>query len=420
LRPRAAAAILEGETDRLARERPLASSDPEKVFGRTESVAQSAAAAAAAREPSLEMAASVFIADNKFREELISTARALVAPGKGILAADESTGTIDKRFKAIKVENTRENRRAYRHLLITTPGLSQHISGIILYEETLKETTEDGKTKFTDMIRDAGLIIGIKTDKGTKDLPYTDKETMTQGLTDLGERCAEYYKLGARFCKWRVTLRISERTPSQLAIAENAACLARYAAISQVNGLMPIVEPEVLMDGAHPLHVSQFWTEKVLAAVYKALNDANVILEGTLLKVNMATPGEACPQKASPEDIALATVRTLQRTVPPAVPGIVFLSGGQGEEEATVNLQAINAVQAGVRPWRLSFSYGRALQQSCLQAWSGKPENVAAAQRELLKRAKANGEATEGKFKGEAGGASAAGGQRLFEKNYVY
>jgi fructose-bisphosphate aldolase class I len=180
------------------------------------------------------------------------------------------------------------------------------------------------------------------------------------------------------------------------------------------------VEPEVLMDGAHPLHVSQFWTEKVLAAVYKALNDANVILEGTLLKVNMATPGEACPQKASPEDIALATVRTLQRTVPPAVPGIVFLSGGQGEEEATVNLQAINAVQAGVRPWRLSFSYGRALQQSCLQAWSGKPENVAAAQRELLKRAKANGEATDGKFKGEAGGASAAGGQRLFEKNYVY
>jgi len=265
-----------------------------------------------------------------------------------------------------------------------------------------------------------GILLGIKVDLGTKHLPGTDDETYTQGLTDLDKRCADYYKAGARFSKWRAVLRISGNTPSPLAIEENAQTLAKYAAICQANGLVPIVEPEILMDGSHPLEVCQYWSEKVLAACYKALNDNHVLLEGTLLKPNMVVPGEQSAQKKTitVDAVAKATVTALQRTVPPAVPGVTFLSGGQTEEEATVNLNALNALALGPRPWALTFSYGRALQQSVLSVWQGKAENVEAAQAMLLLRAKANSAAALGKYKGEASTATAQ--KSLYVQNYKY
>jgi len=342
----------------------------------------------------------------------------IATPGRGILAADESTGTIGSRFKSIKAENNRQNRRDYRHLLFTTRDLEKYISGVIVYEETLYEKTEDGKVELIQFLKDKGIVIGIKVDKGTKHLPSTDNETYTQGLTDLDQRCAAYYKQGARFAKWRAVLRISENTPSPLSISETAHTLAQYAAICQANGLVPVVEPEILMDGLHSIEVCQYWTEKVLAACYKALNDANVLLEGSLLKPNMVLPGEQSSQRVGADVIATATVRALQRTVPPAVPGITFLSGGQTEEQATVNLNALNGLPLGPRPWSLTFSYGRALQQSCILAWAGKKENVAKAQAVLLARARANGAAQQGKYAGEA--ATDASKQSLHVKNYAY
>lgn len=351
----------------------------------------------------------------KYADELIANAAYIATSGKGILAADESTGTIGKRFASINVENVEANRRAFRELLFTTPGVLQYLSGVILFEETLYQKTAAGKP-FVDVLKEGNVLPGIKVDKGTVELAGTNGETTTQGLDGLGQRCAQYYSAGARFAKWRAVLKIGPTEPSPLAIMENANGLARYAIICQENGLVPIVEPEILVDGTHDINKCAEVTERVLAAVYKALNDHHVLLEGTLLKPNMVTPGSES-QKAAAEVIADHTVRSLQRTVPPAVPGIMFLSGGQSEEEATVNLNAMNKLQTK-KPWILSFSYGRALQQSTLKSWSGKEENKQKAQETFLARAKANSEATLGKYAGGAGGAEAA--QSLHVKDYKY
>ena len=353
-----------------------------------------------------------------YRPELDSTARKIGTAGKGILAADESTGTIGSRFSAIQVENNEENRRSYRELLFTTPGLENYISGVILFEETLNQSTADG-TPFPKLLSDLGILVGIKVDKGLAELRGTNGETFVQGLDGLGARCAQYYKQGARFAKWRAVLSINEATgcPSPVSIEENARGLARYAAICQDNGLVPIVEPEVLCDGSHSLAKCVEVTQRVIAACYKALHDAHVYLEGTLLKPSMVLPGKFAATQATPHEVAVATVTVLQRTVPVAVPSINFLSGGQSEEEASLNLNAMNALDT-VKPWKLSFSYGRALQSSTLKAWQGKPENKAAAQEALLVRCRANSEAQLGVYKGGAGGESAA--QTLFVANYSY
>lgn len=352
------------------------------------------------------------------QKELAQIADAVVAPGKGLLAADESTGSIGKRLATIGLENTEPNRRAYRQLLFTSDAsLSEAISGVILFDETFWQKTDDG-TPFVELMKSRGIIPGIKLDTGMVELLGTNAETTTQGLDGLGVRCANYKKNGAQFAKWRCALKIGDGMPSQTAILENANVLARYASICQMNGIVPIVEPEILPDGEHTLEVTQAVTEKVLAAVYKALSDHNVFLEGTLLKPNMVTAGFQCPTKYTPEQNALATVTALSRTVPPAVPGITFLSGGQSEENATLNLNSINQVKGVRRPWALTFSYGRALQASVLKAWAGKPENIPAAQAELLKRAKANGLAAVGKY--VSSGTGVAGDESLFEKNRVY
>lgn len=350
-------------------------------------------------------------------EKLRDVANKIVAPGKGILAADESTGTIGKRFDKILVENTEDNRRLYRQLLFTGDSkLSDHISGVILFHETFYQTADDG-VRFVDHLKRNGIIPGIKLDKGVVPLAGTFNECTTQGLDGLAERCAQYYKDGALFAKWRCVLKIDAQTPSYLAMMENANVLARYASICQQNGLVPIVEPEVLPDGNHDLATAQKVTEQVLGFTYKALLDHHVYLEGTLLKPNMVTAGQACSHRYTPQENALATVTALRRTVPVAVPGITFLSGGQSEEEATVNLNAINCVP-GHKPWKLTFSYGRALQASVLSAWKGKPENIKKAQDELMKRATACGAASLGKYSGGVGGV--AGDQSLFVANHAY
>ncbi|RKO96013.1 fructose-bisphosphate aldolase, partial [Caulochytrium protostelioides] len=341
--------------------------------------------------------------ENKFREELVATAAAIVAKGKGILAADESTGTIGKRFDPIGVQNNEDNRRAYRELLFTAgPDLGKYVGGCILYEETLFQKAANGKP-FTDVLKENGVVIGIKVDKGVVPLSGTNGETTTQGLDDLAQRCQKYYDAGARFAKWRCVLKIGANEPSNLSMLENANVLARYASICQANGLVPIVEPEILMDGDHSLERAVEATSLVLAYVYKALADHKVFLEGTLLKPNMVTPGVDCKKTYSAAEIGHATVTALRRGVPPAVPGITFLSGGQSEENATLHLNAINQVP-GPKPWALTFSYGRALQASTIKAWAGKTENVKAAQDVLLARAKANSEACQGIYKGDAVG----------------
>jgi fructose-bisphosphate aldolase class I len=353
----------------------------------------------------------------KFRDELIQTANAISAPGKGILAADESTGTIGKRFEKIKLENNETNRRAYRELLFTAPGdWGKYISGVILYEETLYQKTEAG-VPFVEVLRQKNVIPGIKVDKGLANIPGTDGEQSTLGLDGLGGRCQEYYKAGARFAKWRAVVKVDDHhLPSELGIQEAATGLAQYAAICQENGLCPIVEAEVLMDGTHSLKSCLRATERTYAAVVKALHDHNILFEGMLLKPNMVTPGHESEQykTTKPSEIAAATVAVLSRTIPPAVPGIMFLSGGQDEEEATLNLNAINNVPIR-RPWSLSFSYGRALQASVLKAWQGKKENVGKAQEAYIARAKANSEAQQGKYAGGTAGASG-----LFEAGYKY
>ncbi|KAL0443239.1 UNVERIFIED_CONTAM: Fructose-bisphosphate aldolase 5, cytosolic [Sesamum latifolium] len=351
----------------------------------------------------------------KYAEELIKNAKYIATPGKGILAADESTGTIGKRLASINVENIESNRQALRELLFTSPSSLSYLSGVILFEETLYQKTSDGKP-FVEVLQENNVIPGIKVDKGTVDIAGTNGETTTQGFDSLGARCQQYYKAGARFAKWRAVLKIGPSEPSELSIQQNAQGLARYAIICQENGLVPIVEPEILTDGSHDIKKCAAFTETVLAAVYKALNDHHVLLEGTLLKPNMVTPGSDSP-KVAPEVIAEYTVTALRRTVPPAVPGIVFLSGGQSEEEATVNLNAMNKLDV-LKPWTLSFSFGRALQQSTLKTWAGKKENVEKAQAAFLARCKANSEATLGKYIGGSGGDLAT--QSLYEKGYKY
>lgn len=352
----------------------------------------------------------------KFHEELIKTARTITTPGKGILAADESTGTIANRLASVNVENTEENRRAYRELYFDAPGIENYISGVIMFEETLSHSTAAGK-KFIALLQEKGIVPGIKVDKGVKPLVGTHGETTTQGHDDLDKRCQQYYQLGCRFAKWRAVLKIGEHEPSELAIVENARGLARYAAICQENGIVPIVEPEILMDGSHSIDKCAMVSERVFAAVMKALNDHNILLEGCLLKPNMVVPGAQCEKRATPNEIASYTVRTLQRTIPPAMQGIMFLSGGQTEEEATLNLNAMNCLNTR-RPWFISFSYARALQATALKTWAGKQENVEAARKAFLARAKANSEAQLGKYEGGAGGKAAT--ESLFEKDYRY
>jgi fructose-bisphosphate aldolase class I len=330
--------------------------------------------------------------------ELESTARALVAAGKGILAADESSGTIAKRLSAIGVESTEEARRAYRDLLFTAPGAESFISGVILYAETIRQRASDG-TPFPELLAARGVIPGIKVDAGTKPLANASGETITEGLDGLRERFEEYRGLGARFAKWRATYTITDELPSDYCVWTNAHALARYAALAQEAGLVPIVEPEVLQDGTHTIERSSRVTGRVLNAVFTELHDQRVELEGMLLKPNMVLSGYEASGRAGIEQVAAWTVRCLRRHVPAAVPGIVFLSGGQSDEDATAHLNAMNAL--GPHPWELSFSYGRALQSPVLAAWGGKPENVETAQRAYLKRARLNGLAREGRYAAE-------------------
>jgi fructose-bisphosphate aldolase class I len=329
-------------------------------------------------------------------ETLEAIARALVAPGKGILAADESTGTIEKRLKSIDVESTEENRRGYREMLFTTPGLGDHISGVILFDETIRQSTKDG-VPFTKVLADAGVIPGIKVDKGAKALAKASSEKVTEGLDGLRERLEEYRGLGAKFTKWRAVIAIEgEKIPSAYCIHVNAHALARYAALSQEAGLVPIVEPEVLMDGDHTIERAYEVTEATLEAVFNELFSQRVVYEGMLLKPNMVVSGKDCSEQAGPEQVAEATIRCFRSVVPAAVPGVVFLSGGQGDEEATANLNAMNAV--GPHPWELSFSYGRALQAPSLKAWRGEEANVKAGQEALAHRARMNGAARDGGY----------------------
>ena len=329
------------------------------------------------------------------QNELHATARALVAEGKGILAADESTGTIKKRLDSIGLESTEDNRRAYRDLLFTTPGVEEYISGVILYDETIRQSALDG-TPFPELLESKGIIPGIKVDEGAKPLAHSDGETITEGLDGLRERLAEYAKLGARFAKWRATYTITDELPSEYCIWTNAHALARYAALCQEAGIVPIVEPEVLQDGTHTIERSEHVTSRVLNAVYTELFDQRIDLEGTLLKPNMVLSGYDASNRAGADEVADWSLKAYYKHVPAAVPGIVFLSGGQSDEDATAHLNAMNA--KGTHPWRLSFSYGRALQSPALKAWGGKPENVEAGQHAFYHRAKLNSAATSGLY----------------------
>ncbi len=329
-------------------------------------------------------------------QSLSDTANALVVDGKGILAADESSPTIKKRFDSIGVKSTEDNRRDYRAMLFSTPDAGRYISGVILFDETIRQNAADG-TPLVEIIKSGGMIPGIKVDKGAKPLAGFPGEKVTEGLDGLQERCAEYLELGARFAKWRAVYTIGEDGPSAACLTANAHALARYAAIAQEAGLVPIVEPEVLMDGDHTIDDCELVSEEVLRTVFAELAVQEVELEGMLLKPNMVLSGKDCPEQAGVEEVARRTVQTLKRTVPAAVPGIVFLSGGQSDEVATLHLNAMNKLGENL-PWQLSFSYGRALQAAPLKAWAGAAENLATAQAAFLERAKANGAATLGAY----------------------
>ena len=332
-------------------------------------------------------------------EELQATIARLIQPGKGILAADESTPTITKRFKAVGVESTEETRRAYRSLLFTAPGVGEFLSGVILFEETLGQAADDG-TPLPQVLTRQNIMPGIKVDKGTTPLPNAPGDLVTQGLDGLAERLKTYKAQGARFAKWREVYGITDINPTPLGIAANADVLARYAAICQEQGVVPIVEPEVLIDGDHTIERCYDVTDAVLHAVFNALYRHKVIPEYMVLKPNMVLPGKEHPPKASPEKVAAATIKVLRRTVPAAVPTINFLSGGQGPEEATANLNAMNALFPNA-PWRLSFSYARALQEPPMRIWAGKQENRSTAQKAFSQRGKLNGLASEGKYQPE-------------------
>jgi len=329
-------------------------------------------------------------------EELKSVASAIVAKQKGVLAADESSPTIKKRFDSIKVESTEENRRRYREILFTADGIENHIGGVILFDETLRQSTRDG-IPFARLLSDRGIIPGIKVDQGTKVLALHPGDKVTEGLDGLRERLAGYRQLGAQFAKWRAVIEIDERDlPSAFGIRANAHGLARYAALCQEAGLVPIVEPEVLMDGAHGIERCEAVTAQVLQAVFAELDAHRVLFEGMLLKPNMVIAGKQCATQAGVQEVAEATIRCLKRYVPAAVPGIVFLSGGQSAEDATDHLNAMNAM--GPQPWQVSFSYGRALQAPVLAIWQGQESQVAAAQKALLRRCQLNGLAREGQY----------------------
>jgi fructose-bisphosphate aldolase class I len=327
--------------------------------------------------------------------DLENTARALVAEGKGILAADESTDTIKKRLDSIGVESTEDNRRAYRDLLFTTEGVEEYISGVILFDETIRQSGHDG-TPFPKLLESKGVIAGIKVDAGARPLALAKGETVTEGLDGLRARLEEYRGLGARFAKWRATYSIDADRPSEYCVWTNAHALARYAALCQEAGIVPIVEPEVLQDGTHSLEQSARATGRALQAVYTELHDQRIDYRGTLLKPNMVLSGYDASDRAGVDEVAEATLEILYKHVPAAVPGIVFLSGGQTDEDATAHLSAMN--RRGPHPWQLSFSYGRALQAPALKAWVGRPENVAAAQRAYYHRAKMNSAARTGMY----------------------
>ncbi|HVL71341.1 MAG TPA: class I fructose-bisphosphate aldolase [Beijerinckiaceae bacterium] len=332
-------------------------------------------------------------------EQLTKIAEAMVQPGKGILAADESSSTIKKRFDAIGVESTADNRRDYRELLFrSTEAMKNHISGVILFDETLRQNAKDG-TPLVKLIEQAGSIPGIKVDAGAKPLAFCPGETVTEGLDGLRERLKEYHGLGARFAKWRAVIDIGEGIPTWTAVKTNAHALARYAALCQEQDIVPIVEPEVLMDGGHDIDRCADVTEWVLKTVYQELYEQRVFLEGTVLKPNMVISGKKASKRAGVEEVAEKTIRILKRCVPVAVPGIAYLSGGQSDEEATAHLDAMNRI--GGFPWKMTFSYGRALQAAPQKAWSGKSENVPAAQRAFSHRAKMNGLATLGQWKSD-------------------
>lgn len=331
-------------------------------------------------------------------DEMVLTAAAMVAPGKGILAADESNPTMAKRLAGIGLESTEDRRRDYREILFTTDGIGEHISGVILFDETLRQTTADG-TPFAEVLVRHGVIPGIKVDGGTKPLAGFPDEVVTEGLDGLRGRLEEYAGLGARFAKWRAVIKIGAGRPTDFCIRANAHALARYAALAQEAGLVPIVEPEVLMDGAHTIERCAEVTEATVRAVYAELAAHRVVLEGSLLKPNMVLPGADCPEQVDDQVIAASTLAVMRRVVPTAVPGLVFLSGGQTDEQATSRLNAMNA--HGPQPWELSFSFGRALQAPVLKAWRGDPANRTAAQAALRHRARLNGHARSGDYRPE-------------------
>merc|ERR1711976_172272 len=352
------------------------------------------------------------------RAELRKIAQKIVAHGHGILAADESNGTMGKRLANIGAENTEENRLNYRNFMFQSPDMEKYIGGVILFHETLYQKDANG-VMLKDHLKNKDIVLGIKVDKGVVPLAGTKGETVTQGIDGLNERMAQYKQDGCDFAKWRCVIKIGDGLPSQLAIDQSSQVLARYASICQQNGIVPIVEPEILQDGEHDLARCQYVTEKVLASQYKALSDHHVYIEGTLLKPNMVTPGQACPVRNTAEEIAEATVTAFQRTIPPAMPGVVFLSGGHSEMEATKYLNAINQFDSGVaKPWKLSFSFGRALQASALKAWNGDMNQCKLGQEAFLVRAKANCLAALGKYEGEEN--AAAADQSLFVANHQY
>lgn len=329
-------------------------------------------------------------------EQLAETAQAMVAPGKGIIAIDESTSTIAKRFAGVGIENTEENRRAYRELLLTTPKLSDYISGAILFDETIRQSTKAGQP-FAQYMSEHGMIPGIKVDKGTHNLAGFPGEVVTEGLDGLRARLEEYYRLGARFAKWRAVINIGEDIPSGTCIDANTHALARYAALCQEQGLVPMVEPEVIMDGSHDIETCYEVTEVTLRSLFASLYEHSVMLEGTILKASMVLPGTTCDEQASVNDVAISTLQCLKSTVPATLPGIVFLSGGQSDEDATAHLNAMN--QMGPNPWPLSFSYGRAMQAAALKLWSQDlVNNFAKAQQTVYERARDNGLAALGQW----------------------
>jgi fructose-bisphosphate aldolase class I len=350
---------------------------------------------------------------NKYKEELIKNALYLSTPGKGVLATDEQNSTCGKRIAVIGLDNTEENRRNWRDVLYTTPDLEKYCVGVIMYDETGKQETNG--VKFPKYLNDKGILPGIKVDTGLKEIEFSNGEKRTVGHDDLAERVQEYYELGFRFAKWRSTINIGQDLPSETTVKEIAFSLARYAKICQAYGLVPVVEPEILMDGDHTIEKCADVAEHVQNTVVGELIAQKCMLEGLIIKPSMVTEGADCPKKATPEDVAFYTVRTLSRTIPAAVPGITFLSGGQSEEKASQNLNAINNIGTLRRPWNLSFSFGRALQNSVLSTWNGKPENIKAAQDRLCERVQASSEAAYGKYGGGKGD-----NVDTFVKGYTY